>query len=522
MSKDRKSGSIPSMEASGDSLTEETVVVVLGASGDLAQKKTFPALFALYAQGHLPKDVHIVGYARTKMDEAEFHKRQTGHLKPPKDDEKLAKSFDEDVKGFTSISSYIAGPYDEDKGFQELNKRLEEIEDQRKSSGKTARNRVFYMALPPSVFTVVAKGLKKNCYTNDGDNRIIIEKPFGKDFESCREMMSALKAEWTENETYRIDHYLGKEMIKNLLVLRFGNVFLDAALNKNYVSNVQITFKEPFGTEGRGGYFDEFGIIRDVCQNHLMQTLSVLAMERPVSFSAEDVRDEKVKVLRCIPPIERKDLLLGQYAASGDKPGYHDDDTVPKDSVSPTFAAMVLWINNPRWEGVPFIMKAGKALNESKVEIRIQYKDVTQGIFTDISRNELVLRIQPSEAVYLKMNSKLPGFSTRAVPVELDLSYTKRFTEAKIPQAYEALILDAFKGDHSNFVRDDELDVSWKIFTPILHWIDGKDGEKPKVESYPYGSRGPEGIDEFTAKYGYKRIGNEDYQWPQTNVAASL
>ena len=177
------------------------------------------------------------------------------------------------MKAFKEISSYISGPYDEDSGFQELNERITKMEDQRARGGgkgkndKTIRNRVFYMALPPSVFTVVSKGLKKNCYSSEGQNRVIVEKPFGKDFESCREMLSSLKEQWSENETYRIDHYLGKEMIKNLLVLRFGNMFLDAALNKNYVSNVQIAFKEPFGTEGRGGYFDEFGIIRDVCQN---------------------------------------------------------------------------------------------------------------------------------------------------------------------------------------------------------------------------------------------------------------
>jgi glucose-6-phosphate 1-dehydrogenase len=196
------------------------------------------------------------------LDEKEFHSRQTKHLSKAKDDKTDDKEFEKTVKAFTDISTYVSGPYDEDSGFEELNKHIEELEGK-----QSKRNRVFYMALPPSVFTVVAKGLKKNCYSKEGINRLIVEKPFGKDLDSCREMMSALKEEWTENETYRIDHYLGKEMIKNLPVMRFGNVFLDAALNRNFVSNVQITFKEPFGTEGRGGYFDEFGIIRDVCQN---------------------------------------------------------------------------------------------------------------------------------------------------------------------------------------------------------------------------------------------------------------
>ncbi|RXK35070.1 glucose-6-phosphate dehydrogenase [Tremella mesenterica] len=497
-----KTGFIPSMETTGDALTEDTTIVVLGASGDLAQKKTFPALFALFQQDFLPKDPKIVGYARTKMDEAEFYKRETKYLKKPKDDQKLADNFDEKLEDFKKISSYVAGTYDEDSGFEDLKKHLEEIE---KARGGKTKNRVFYMALPPSVFIPVAQHLKKICYSTEGQNRIIIEKPFGKDLESCREMISAVKDAWQENETYRIDHYLGKEMIKNILVLRFSNPFFDSCMNNHYISNVQISFKEPFGTEGRGGYFDEFGIIRDVCQNHLLQTLSVLTMERPVSFSAEDIRDEKVKVLKCIPPIERKDVLLGQYVAADGKPGYLEDDTVPKGSNSPTFAAMTLWVNNGRWEGVPFIMKAGKALNESKVEIRVQFKDATKGIFQGLTRNELVMRIQPDEAVYIKLNSKVPGFVTQAVPTELDLTYKDRFTDARVPQAYEALIRDALRGDHSNFVRDDELDVAWKIFTPILHWIEGKDGKPPKCEPYPYGSRGPSQIDQFTEKYGYVR-----------------
>jgi len=498
----------------------ETIVVVLGASGDLAKKKTFPALFGLFKQGLLPDHLHIIGYARSKMTDTEFHERQVSYIKGPSDSasDEERNAHKETLKKFSAISSYISGAYDKDDGFIELTKAMEKLEAKR---GGAAPNRMFYMALPPSVFTVVAAGLKKNCYVEKGLNRIVIEKPFGKDLDSCREMMTALKKEWKEDETFRIDHYLGKEMVKNMTVLRFGNVFFDSSFNRNFVSNVQITFKEPFGTEGRGGYFDEFGIIRDVCQNHLLQTLSVLTMERPVSFSAEDVRDEKVKVLRCIPPITRKDTLLGQYVAANGKPGYLDDNTVPKGSVCPTFAALVLWINNPRWEGVPFIMKAGKALNEAKVEIRVQYKDVTQGIFTNIARNELVMRIQPSEAIYMKMNTKTPGLITRAIPTELDLTYKRRFSDAKIPEAYEALILDAFKGDHSNFVRDDELDVAWKIFTPILHWIDGKDGKQPKPVEYPYGSRGPEQTDDFAASYGFKRS-NEGYTWPQTDMSSNL
>lgn len=314
-----------------------------------------------------------------------------------------------------------------------------------------------------------------------------VEKPFGKDLASSRELQKSLEPDWKEEEIFRIDHYLGKEMVKNILIMRFGNSFLGATWNRHHIDNVQITFKEPFGTEGRGGYFDEFGIIRDVMQNHLLQVLTLLAMERPISFDSEDVRDEKVRVLRSIPAIEPKNVIIGQYGKSldGSKPSYKEDDTVPKDSRCPTFCALVAYIKNERWDGVPFILKAGKALNEQKTEIRIQFKDVTSGIFKDIPRNELVMRIQPNESVYIKMNSKLPGLSMQTVVTELDLTYRRRFSDLKIPEAYESLVLDCLKGDHSNFVRDDELDASWRIFTPLLHYLD--DNKEIIPMEYPYG-----------------------------------
>ncbi|KAL8281481.1 hypothetical protein RQP46_006165 [Phenoliferia psychrophenolica] len=506
-------GDIPSSGGESEhSLESNTVIVVLGASGDLAKKKTFPALFGLYNNGFLPKGINIVGYARTKMDEAEFHKRAASYIKAP------IPAMKKKLEEFLKICTYVSGQYDDDESFQGLETELVRIEKEYVDQNEP-KNRVFYMALPPSVFTVVATHLKHNNYSEGAINRIIVEKPFGKDLESSREMQVGLAKCWKEDEIYRIDHYLGKEMVKNLLVLRFANVMLDASFNKSLISNVQITFKEPFGTEGRGGYFDEFGIIRDVMQNHLLQVLSILTMERPVSFSSEDIRDEKVKVLRYIPPIKPEEVLLGQYVATetkdGSKPGYLDDDTVPKDSICPTFATCVMHINSPRWEGVPFILKAGKALNEQKTEIRIQYKDVTQGIFKEITRNELVIRVQPGEAVYLKMNSKAPGLHMRTVPTEMDLTYKRRFSDLKIPEAYEALILDAFKGDHSNFVRADELDIAWSIFTPLLHHIDNT---KPKPKPYDYGSRGPAELDQFMAdNAGYKRS-DKPYTWPSTSV----
>jgi len=275
---------------------------------------------------------------------------------------------------------------------------------------------------------------------------------------------------------------------------------------------VQITFKEDFGTQGRGGYFDSFGIIRDVMQNHLLQILSLIAMEAPVSMNAEDVRDEKVKLLRAIFPITRDDIVVGQYGADpkGKETSYLDDKTVPKDSVTPTFACAVLHINNQRWKGVPFILKCGKALNERKAEVRVQFKRPSVELFGDLSPNELVMRVQPDEAVYLKMSTKKPGLTGGIQHTELDLSYKTRFKEEakNLPDAYERLIWDVTRGDHNLFVRGDELVAAWKIFTPILHQLE-KDKVKPEI--YQFGSRGPPSADQLITKYGYERT--VGYRW---------
>lgn len=483
-----------------------TTIVVLGASGDLAKKKTFPALFGLYRNGLLPKNVEIIGYARSKMTQEEYHERISHYFKTPDDQSK------EQAKKFLENTCYVQGPYDGAEGYQRLNEKIEEFEKKKPEP----HYRLFYLALPPSVFLEAANGLKKYVYPGEGKARIIIEKPFGHDLASSRELQDGLAPLWKESEIFRIDHYLGKEMVKNLNILRFGNQFLSAVWDKNTISNVQISFKEPFGTEGRGGYFNDIGIIRDVIQNHLLQVLSILAMERPVTFGAEDIRDEKVKVLRCVDILNIDDVILGQYGPSedGKKPGYTDDDGVPDDSRAVTFAALHLQIHNDRWEGVPFILRAGKALDEGKVEIRVQFRDVTKGVVDHLPRNELVIRIQPSESIYMKMNSKLPGLTAKNIVTDLDLTYNRRYSDVRIPEAYESLILDCLKGDHTNFVRNDELDISWKIFTDLLHKIDEDKSIVP--EKYAYGSRGPGRLKQWLRDRGYVRNGTELYQWPVT------
>jgi glucose-6-phosphate 1-dehydrogenase len=240
--------------------------------------------------------------------------------------------------------------------------------------------------------------------------------------------------------------------------------------------------------------------------------MSLVAMERPNGRDSEAIRDEKVKVLHCVKPIVLEDTLLGQYVKSGDKPGYLDDEGVPKDSNCATFAALVLWIDNKRWANVPFILKSGKALDTAKAEIRIQFKRPPGKLFSDVARNELVFRVQPDEAMYIKFNNKYPGFAVDSMITELDLTYKNRYKNLKIPEAYETLILDVLRGDHSNFVRDDELQAAWRIFTPLLHKIEEGKGVKP--EPYPYGSRGPKGLDDFVKKYGVERLADVKYEWP--------
>jgi glucose-6-phosphate 1-dehydrogenase len=499
-------------------LNQGLTIYVIGASGDLAKKKTYPSLFALYHAGYLPEHVIIVGYARSTKSEEDF-RAQIGlyiKVKPNDQEAELEK------QRFLSKCLYRAGKYDSAEDVASINYEMELLENER---GFNVYNRMFYFAIPPNVFVPIGKSIKKAALSTRGWNRLIVEKPFGHDSASFEELSRDMGALYSEDEIYRIDHYLGKEMVQNLLVLRFANSIFEPIWNKNYISSVTITFKEDIGTQGRGGYFDSYGIIRDVMQNHLLQVLSLVAMEPPVLASGVDysnyIRDEKVKVLHCIQPIELKDTILGQYIGNPDKnePGYLEDPTVPQGSVAPTFATCVLHVNNARWDGVPFIIKAGKALNERKGEIRIQFRPppgashMFPGVHIPI--NELVMRLQPNEAVYMKVNVKRPGLATNVITSELDLSYAHRYAETEVPDAYTRLILDVLRGKQAAFVRDDELHAAWKIFTPLLKKIET---EKIKPIPYVFGSRGPKESDEFIKKVGF-HYHRGDYQWAPPPLA---
>jgi glucose-6-phosphate 1-dehydrogenase len=490
MSSDQVENTVLSKEEKKQHLS----IIVLGASGDLAKKKTYPALFALYSNNLLPPNTVIYGYARSEMDDAKFRQNMEPRLKGSGDKKK-----------FLDLLHYQHGGYDSAESFAKLSETLKKHEGDH-------GNRIFYFAIPPSVFVPSAQAIKASGLTTTGWNRIIVEKPFGRDLESSSKLAKDLSKLFTEDQLYRIDHYLGKEMVQNLMVLRFANNVFDPLFNRNHIASVSITFKEDIGTEGRGGYFDEFGIIRDVMQNHLVQILALFAMEAPVTLEAADVQAEKVKLLKAIPPITRNNVVVGQYTASpdGKNPGYLEDKTVPQGSTCPTFATAVAFVNNARWKGVPFILKCGKALNERKTEVRVQFQAPAYHLFNDPQSNELVIRVQPNEAIYLKMTQKKPGLNNEQVQAELDLTYKERFgLNLNLPDAYERLILDVIRGDHNLFVRDDELEASWKIFTPILHELE-KNKEAPI--SYPFGSRGPAEADELAQKYGFRRT--EGYTWP--------
>ncbi|KAG6396415.1 hypothetical protein SASPL_142565 [Salvia splendens] len=477
-------------------------ITVVGASGDLAKKKIFPALFALYYEDCLPEHFTIFGYARSKMTDAELRDMVSRTLTCRID---KRENCGEKMEQFLQRCFYHSGQYDSQENFAELDKALKEHEAGRVS------NRLFYLSIPPNIFVDAVKCASLSATASAGWTRVIVEKPFGRDSESSAALTKSLKQYLTEDQIFRIDHYLGKELVENLSVLRFSNLIFEPLWSRQYIRNVQLIFSEDFGTEGRGGYFDHYGIMRDIMQNHLLQILALFAMETPVSLDAEDIRNEKVKVLRSMRPIRADDVIIGQYKSHTkggvSYPGYTDDKTVPKDSLTPTFAAAALFIDNARWDGVPFLMKAGKALHDKRAEIRVQFRNVPGNLYnrnsgTDLDQatNELVIRVQPDEAIYLKINNKVPGLGMRLDQSNLNLLYKARYSK-EIPDAYERLLLDAVEGERRLFIRSDELDAAWALFTPVLKNLE----ENRKVpEYYPYGSRGPVGAHYLAARYNVK------------------
>jgi len=462
-------------------------VVVIGASGDLARKKIFPALFALYCQDQLPDSFRIFGFSRTQYTDEAFREVLGKHLTCRYAPGESCKVL---MQSFLERCYYVPGQYGERDAYVELYARMHEVEEDRDV------NRLYYLSIPPSIFLDVAQALGGaglvQCGITSPWSRVVIEKPFGSDRASSDELVRGMAHVFREAQTFRIDHYLGKEVLQNLMVLRFANLVFEPLWNKKYIESVQISWKENLSVAGRAGYFNDYGIIRDVMQNHLLEILALTAMEPCAKLDAGHICNEKIRVLRSIRPLTLEKMSLGQYTGAqvGDAeiPGYLEEENVPADSRTPTYAAAVLEVDNDRWRGVPFMIVAGKGLDSRKTEIRIRFRPVAESMFSGLMEgsgpNELVIRVQPDEGIHLRVLAKVPGNPMRLKQTELDLQYHRVFDEL-IPDAYESLILDALRGDKSLFIRKDELAAAWDIFTPALHAWDASD-EKP--EAYAFGS----------------------------------
>ncbi len=457
-----------------------TSIVIVGASGDLTRKKLMPALFNLFCNDLLPERFQVIGFARSAMDDEEFRSQVATTLTCRFEPEPT--ECDIKVGRFLERCHYHSGQYTSPEDFRALGERLASVNGSR-------ANLLLYMAIPPNVFLDTARSIREAGLADEHDDiwsRVVIEKPFGRDSESSAELTAALGEIFTESQTYRIDHYLGKEVIQNLLILRFGNRILEPIWNREHIESVTISFSEDFGAEGRAGYFDHFGIIRDVVQNHLLQTLALVAMEQPIALSPVEIAHEKDRVLRATRPMAAEETVTGQYA------GYRDDPQVPDDSLTETYVRTVLHVDTPRWYDVPFIVTAGKALDTRKTEIVVRFRELPFPLSEGMEANTLRIRVQPNEAIELGLNNKVPGMQLKSAPVGLNMLYQQQF-KTELPEAYERLLLDVLRGDRSLFIQRRELAAAWRIVTPFLKEIEER---RITPREYPCGSRGPEANDD--------------------------
>ena len=465
------------------------VIVIFGASGDLTKRKLMPALYTLYSGGRLPEGFSILGIGRTEYTDARYQEYIMSELS------KFVASkeqVEDKMRDFCSHLHYQTLDPAEVEGYHLLDGRLQEFTGEKKPD-----NLLFYLATPPSLYGVIPLHLKA-AGLNRPDTRIIVEKPFGYDLESARKLNSIYASVFKEHQIYRIDHFLGKETAQNILAFRFANGIFEPLWNRNYIDYVEITAVENLGIEGRGGFYEGAGALRDMVQNHLLNLAAFVAMECPASFDAESIRDEVAKVLQCLRPMDEKTIdsntMRAQYSESGNLPAYRSEKNVAADSSTETFAAMKFFIENWRWGGVPFYLYTGKRLPERKSEVIINFKSAPVQMFvgqcSGRSCNKLTMRIQPDEGVWLSFGLKIPGAGYEVAQVSMDFNYSS-MSGANLPDAYERLLLDAMSGDATLYARSDALEASWKFIDPILNrWKErGADG----LEFYPAGSDGPEG-----------------------------
>jgi glucose-6-phosphate 1-dehydrogenase len=490
-----------------ESAAEPCVVVVFGASGDLAHRKIVPALYNLAVSAQLPAAFGLVGVSKSEYSHAEFQK----DMREAVGKYSRTKPIDEELwQDFAAGLRYVAGSFDDPQTFVRLKAQLEELDRTRTTRG----NRLYYFATPPSTFPTLLKGLKEAGLINKPNEgpftRVVIEKPFGRDLASARALNKLVLEVCDERQVFRIDHYLGKETVQNLLVFRFGNSIFEPIWNRQFVDHIEITAAEELGIEGRGRYYEEAGILRDMIQNHVLQLVCLTAMEPPVAFDADAVRDEKIKVLRAVQTFETPDqvarnVVLGQYTAGSiagaDVPGYQEEKDVAKGSRTPTFAAIRLNINSWRWDGVPFYLRAGKRLPKRATEIAVFFKALPHSLFGGgaMQPNVLIVRVQPQEGIALRFAAKVPGERYRPRSVSMDFRYGTTFGSSS-PEAYERLLLDALRGDQTLFTRKDEVEQAWKIVGGILKVAENPDSPEP----FPYeaGTWGPKEADELLAQDG--------------------
>jgi len=487
-------------ELIGGRTAQPCVLVILGATGDLTHRKLVPALMGLARDGLLPAEFAVVGFARRDKDDAEFRRdleeamTRFGHADALEPWQALRDCF-----------SYHRSSFDDAAGYQDLARKLAEID----AAHGTRGNRIFYLATPPSAYSTILQNLKASGLSRQADGRfarVIVEKPFGRDLATAYALNEQVRAAFHERQVFRIDHYLGKETVQNILALRFANGIFEPLWNEKFVDHVQITVAESIGVEGRGAYFEESGVIRDMIQNHLLQVLTLVAMEPPVALEADAVRDEKVKVLRGIrsflPDEVPENTVRGQYtrefAAGKEVAGYLEEDGVPANSRTETYAAVRLHIENWRWAGTPFYLRSGKRMPRRVTEIAIHFKKPPHALYNrssaqsqGLEHNVLLLRVQPDEGVSLRFGSKVPGPDLRVRDVRMDFRYGNAFGGGSA-DAYERLLLDAMIGDSTLFARRDEVEEAWRIVDSI---VAGWKAHDVVPEPYGAGTWGPRSAD---------------------------
>ena len=479
-------------------------LVIFGVTGDLSRKKLMPAVYDLANRGLLPPGFALVGFARRDWQDQDFGAQVKESVK-----QYARTPWSEEVwEQLATGIRFVSGEFDDDAAFDRLKEVIEKLDKERGTNG----NHAFYLSIPPKAFAQVCQQLSRSGLASpepDEFRRVVIEKPFGHDLESSRELNDVVESVFPPESVFRIDHYLGKETVQNILALRFANQMFEPLWNSNHIDHVQITMAEDIGVGGRAGYYDGIGAARDVIQNHLLQLLALTAMEEPVSFNADDLRAEKEKVLSAVrlPKDLGKHTARGQYAGGwqgGEEVlGFLEEDGMNPESISETYAAMRLDINTRRWAGVPFYLRAGKRLGRRVTEIAVVFKRAPQQLFAEshtsaLGANALVIRVQPDEGVTIRFGSKVPGVGMQVRDVTMDFGYGHAFTEAS-PEAYERLILDVLLGDAPLFPRHKEVELSWMILDPIEKFWEQQPGQP---EQYRPGTWGPSSADDMLSRDG--------------------